>query len=228
MSEELSFRRRLALGLASHASRILPAARAPWAEAMCNETLLIEDDGAALSWAVGTVLTAYLEFGSATSATLWMRSLFAFLALSRAMAALFAPAMVLAYRVQDLKLEAILGAQTPGDDYRRFITLMNATPGLLLALWALSGLFYLATAWQVMQKRRGALVYFCIAVALQLAGSAWPLLSPDYARISHATFTFASANFRRDYLIPAGQIVIVLFLGLGIRLKDRGSTRDAQ
>jgi hypothetical protein len=51
--------RRWAVKLAQHASRVLPGARSPWAEAMRRELDYIEDDRAALRWALGCVLASY-------------------------------------------------------------------------------------------------------------------------------------------------------------------------
>jgi hypothetical protein len=51
--------RRWAVKLAQHASWVLPGARSPWAEAMRRELDYIEDDAAALRWAVGCVLASY-------------------------------------------------------------------------------------------------------------------------------------------------------------------------
>jgi hypothetical protein len=54
--------RRIAVLLAQHASRVLPrarSARSPWAEAMRRELDYIEDDRAALHWAIGCVTASY-------------------------------------------------------------------------------------------------------------------------------------------------------------------------
>lgn len=54
--------RRIAVLLAQHASRVLPrarSARSPWAEAMRRELDYIEDDRAALRWAIGCVTASY-------------------------------------------------------------------------------------------------------------------------------------------------------------------------
>jgi pimeloyl-ACP methyl ester carboxylesterase len=51
--------RRLAVKLARHASWVLPGARSPWADAMRHELDYIEDDPAALRWALGCVLAGY-------------------------------------------------------------------------------------------------------------------------------------------------------------------------
>jgi hypothetical protein len=51
--------RRWAVKLAQHAAWVLPGAQSPWAEAMRRELDYIEDDRAALRWAVGCVLASY-------------------------------------------------------------------------------------------------------------------------------------------------------------------------
>ena len=61
MSTPLSIQRRLALGFARHAARMMPPARSSWAEAMQPEVQLIDDDRAALRWAVGSVLASDVE-----------------------------------------------------------------------------------------------------------------------------------------------------------------------
>jgi hypothetical protein len=60
--------RRIAVMLARHAARTLPLARSSWAEAMWRELDYIDDDRAALHWAIGCVTTSYrAQLGS------WLR-----------------------------------------------------------------------------------------------------------------------------------------------------------
>ena len=51
--------RRIATRLVRHASWVLPGAESDWAEAMRREIDYIEDDTAALRWAVGCVTASY-------------------------------------------------------------------------------------------------------------------------------------------------------------------------
>ncbi len=51
--------RRWAVKLAQHASSVLQGAQSPWADAMRRELDYIEDDPAALRWALGCVLASY-------------------------------------------------------------------------------------------------------------------------------------------------------------------------
>lgn len=59
MSTASALWRRVALGLVTHASWVLPGARSDWAEAMRREIEYIEDDAAALRWAAGCVTASY-------------------------------------------------------------------------------------------------------------------------------------------------------------------------
>jgi len=45
--------------LAQHAASVMPGARSPWADAMRRELDYIEQDSAALRWALGCVLASY-------------------------------------------------------------------------------------------------------------------------------------------------------------------------
>jgi len=51
--------RRIAVKLVRHASRVLPGARPDWREALRCEIEYIEDDAAALRWALGCVAASY-------------------------------------------------------------------------------------------------------------------------------------------------------------------------
>jgi hypothetical protein len=62
--------RRRAVELAQHASWVLPGAQSPWAEAMRRELDYIEDDRAALRWALGCVLASYRAGLAGTLSTL--------------------------------------------------------------------------------------------------------------------------------------------------------------
>lgn len=51
-------RRRIALKVVKHASRVLPGAQSAWADAMRHELDYIEDDRTALRWAIGCLLAS--------------------------------------------------------------------------------------------------------------------------------------------------------------------------
>ncbi len=53
--------RRIALGAARHAVRVMPAARRDWAQAIIAETQAIDSDAEALAWAVDAVFVSYAQ-----------------------------------------------------------------------------------------------------------------------------------------------------------------------
>src|SRR3981081_2836262 len=62
--------RRMAVKMARHASWVLPGP-SPWAEAMRRELDYIEDDRAALRWAIGCVMASYLARLAAPQRPRW-------------------------------------------------------------------------------------------------------------------------------------------------------------
>ena len=172
MSARASLLRQCALALVAHAARVLPASRSPWAEAMRNEVHHIEGDGKAFRWAAGCVLAGYVERSrvSALLRTWQARGLLSLLILTQALSFLFATALTAAYRLRSLRLAAFLGGFTPGDDYRRFIPLMEATPFWLHALWVAASVSFLVSAWLLLKNRPAAFSAFAAGWILGTAG----------------------------------------------------------
>ena len=81
----------------------------------------------------------------------------------RALSMLFATALTLAYRLHYVRGAAFLGTFTPGDDYRRFIPLMDATPWWIHTLWVTAAVLFVACAVQLLRKRRAAFLLFAAA-----------------------------------------------------------------
>jgi hypothetical protein len=228
MSARLSILRRLALGFARHAALIMPPARSSWAEAMQREVQLIEDDRAALRWAVGSALASYVERVRAMDLlqTRWAGGVLAIMALWRALTMFFAPGLTIAYRMHELGVAEVLGSRTPGDDYRRFIPLMDASPNWLLGLEIASGLFYLLTAWGSLRKGRSVFVLFAAALLLEIAAASAVQFVPGLTELTRQAFTFTDPNIRRDYLLPVARIVLLVVLGTALWLRSR--SRHAQ
>jgi hypothetical protein len=153
-----------------HAAQIIPAARAEWSAAMQSELDLIEDDNVALYWALGCVIAGYHERMSDMLQTWYARSALACLIVLLALREFFAPALIVAYRLQYLGLAHFLGLRTAGDDYRRLIPVMDATPSWLVAMWAVAGLLYLAALWQMLRRTGASYVPFFLGCGLDLAG----------------------------------------------------------
>jgi len=162
-------KRRIAQALMRHAAGIMPAR--DWGEAMQGELHAIEDDQVALRWAAGCVIAGYSERLNAVLFTWYARSALAFLITLLALREFFAPVMIFAYRMNDLRLAHFLGLRTAGGDYRRLIPVMDATPNWLPLLWVAAGLLFLVALWRMLRRVDGSVPAFFLAFALDLAGA---------------------------------------------------------
>jgi hypothetical protein len=180
--------RRIAQSLLRHAARVMPQGAMQWGKAMQNELAAIEDDHAALRWAIGCVQAGYWERSNAMLQSWYARTGLACLIAALALRELFAPLLIFAWRMQYLGLAHFLGLRTAGDDYRRLIPVMDATPAWLPVLWVVSGLLFLAALWRMLRKQEGSAVLFFSAFGLDLAGL-WAVQS-----IQHATGVIITPN----------------------------------
>jgi hypothetical protein len=142
------------------------------------------------------------------------RSMLALVIGFEAFRALFAPLMVLSYRLGNIGVTQALGGLTPGDDYRRFIPLMDTVPGWLLGIWVASGVLFLAAAWRLVRRRGTAFGLFASAYALSLVGSWVGALDPRYGDACRHAFTFAQFNLRRDVLLPVAGTLLPVIVGV--------------
>jgi len=136
MSKHGSLLRRIALAIIGYAMRVVPPDRSSWARGMRQEIDYIDSDRSALGWAVGCLFAACRERVRAIDPlrTPLARSVLALMIGFEAFQALFAPMMVFSYRLGDIGVTRTLGGLTPGDDYRRFIPLMDTANELPLSL----------------------------------------------------------------------------------------------
>ena len=163
--------RLIAKALMRHAARVMPSGEKNWGAAMQNELQVIEDDHVALNWAIGCVIVGYGERMNALLQTWYARAALALLIGVLALREFFAPLLILAYRTQELGLAHFLGLRTAGDDYRRLIPLMDATPAWLPLLWVAAGLLFLVALWRMLRRMDGSVALFFLAFALDLAGA---------------------------------------------------------
>jgi glucose dehydrogenase len=84
---------------------------------------------------------------------------------------------------------------------------------LPLSLWSVSGILFIAAAWQLVRTRRAAFGLFALAYLLSLIGSGVDTLIPDYSDASRRAFTFTQPNFRRDVLIPVASALLPVVMG---------------
>jgi hypothetical protein len=221
MTADPSLARRIARIWARHAAAVLPRRRADWARAIENEVECIDQDGAAFTWALGAIAASYAERIRELD---WLRSRWAtgalaLLACWQVIRMLFAPGLIMAYRAHAWGIAEVLGTRTAGDDYHRFIRLMDITPDWLVAVWTVSGLLYAATAWRLLRNAPTAFALFTLACVLEWAGAGAKHFIPDYDHAARATLTFARANIRRDYLFPIGQMVLLAALAAALWLR---------
>jgi hypothetical protein len=210
MSESIS--RRLALRLLNHAARVLPPARSLWAEAMKQELYHIESDLDALTWAAGCVLASYVERSRVINVIHLSVALLALLIASQVLAMLFATVLTIAYRLHYSEFAAFLGTFTPGDDYRRFIPLMDATPWWIHTLWVGAAVLLIASAWQLLRKHQSAFPLFAVAWVLGTTGNLISRSMPAYME----AFSFPAPLFTRDYLIPIATALVPVFIAIAL------------
>ena len=132
---------------------------------------------------------------------------------------LFATALTAAYRLRYLGVAAFLGGFTPGDDYRRFIPLMDATPWWVHGLWVGAAVLFVASAEQFLRKRRAAFPLFAMAWVLGSAGDLISRSMPAYGQ----AFSFPVPMFTRDYLIPALTAIAPVFIAAALWAHGRCS-----
>ena len=198
MSKHGSLLRRIALAIIGYAMRVVPPDRSSWARGMRQEIDYIDSDRPALGWAVGCLFAACRERLRAIDPrrTPVARSVLALMIGFEAFQALFAPMMVFSYRMGDVGVTRMLGGFTPGDDYRRFIPLMDTANGLSLSLWSVSGILFIAAAWQLVRTRRAAFGLFALAYVLSLIGSGGRHLDPGLQRCISACLHFRRGQFQ--------------------------------
>ena len=216
--------RRIALALMEHAAQVLPSARSKWGEAMRHEIHHIENDREALKWACGCVLASYVERSRARSImnSGWVRAFLVPSIVCEALSMLFATALTVAYRIHDPAAAAFLGSFTPGDDYHRFIPLIDATPWWIHALWVTAAVLFVTCAVQLCRKRRAAFLVFAAAWVLGAIGN---LISQSIPAYSQA-FSIPAPIFPRDYFIPAVTALVPVLIALTLWVHSRSAFAD--
>ncbi|MCA1828462.1 MAG: hypothetical protein ABR567_10135 [Myxococcales bacterium] len=213
--------RGLAVRLVKHAARVLGTS--PWSEAMKSELEHIDGDYEALCWAIGCVVASYVERSSVATLlhTPTARGLLAVAVLTQVLAFLFATALTLAVRLEHLRIAAFLGKFTPGDDYRRFIPLIDATPWWIHVLWITASALFLACAIALLLDRRAAFAAFAAAWPLGAIGNWISESTPVYRQ----TFSFPAPSFARDVAIPAAAAIVPAMIAVALWIHARRVSR---
>ena len=211
--------RRLAAALLHHARVIMPSRRSSWADAMGHEIQHIERDFDAFIWAAGCVVASYVERSRLAPLvrTLGARLLLAALIIGRAVDLLFATVLTLAYRFHHLGTASFLGGFTPGDDYRRLIPLMDATPWWIHALWVAGSTLCLIAAWELMRNRPAAFLAFGAAWIAGAVGDICCTAMPEF----RAAFSFPTPQILRDIVIPTTRALLPILVAAALWVHHR-------
>jgi hypothetical protein len=220
MSTPVKLRRWIANVLVRRAAKLLPDRRAAWAQAMRQEVDSIDDDGAALRWALGCVRAGLEENMQHTrlldiSLVRWGIAVWAGL---EACSNFFDACIVFAVKYQLWHAAKFLGGFTPGGDYRRIIALATATPALAPIFSVTAGVLYLIASVQLLRRDARAAVVF--SKALMFSVVSWLVL----LRQPLTWQAFSAEHIRRDAMLFALTAVfaVTLWQGRGHSSRSRG------
>jgi hypothetical protein len=184
VNRQLTWRRRLADKLLSLSARLLPAEQASWAAVMRSEVQHIEEDGEALSWALGSVRAGMAErlrvlqlqrlLSAHSAGILWI--------VIFTVSSTFDLGIALAARLGDERMASALGYWLKGFRYDRFHALAAAMPVGLYVLMGLVGLLFAVSLYLNLTNRAAAFNTFCCALALRFAAWLYQLGIPAYAQ----------------------------------------------
>jgi hypothetical protein len=206
---------------------VLPESRTFWAAGMTNELAHIDDDRAALRWAMGGVMTAYLERASAVFGSAPVRWLLLLPLLFEVMQAVFAQTMALAWRMGATGVLGVMGEQTPGDDYHRFVPLLQLVPDWYVASGFLAGALVLASGVQLMRRRPSAVILFVAGIVVGLVAETLVHRVPGYSDAARQVFQFKEMRTMRDLVIPITAQLIPVCMAVSLWLATRGTRARA-
>jgi hypothetical protein len=212
-----TFHRLLADAVVRHATGVLPRGRAAWAAAMREEIRHMSDDRQALRWSLGCLRASYSERMQIMKLLdFWIVRLgLAFWIALQVLNGVFDGVFVLSYKFHALGFTRFLGLRTEGDDYRRFIPLMNGTPTWEPAVSLLASVFYLAAMVQVLRRHRSATGLFFAGLVLSVVLWVHTLATPA------AVQAFSAAHLRRDALLYVVTALVGMMLWEGNRSPQR-------
>jgi hypothetical protein len=181
---------------------------------MRSELEHIDGDFEALRWAIGCVVASWVERSRAMDLfrSPAARAVLAALVFTQVLSFLFATALTLAVRLNQLRLARFLGGFTPGDDYRRFIPLMDATPWWIHALWIAASALFLVCAVELLRDRGAPFAAFALAWIVGAVGNWISESMPVYRE----TFSFPAPSFMRDVLVPAVAALVPALVAIAL------------
>jgi hypothetical protein len=190
--------------LARHAASVAPHPRAGWGNAMQREVEHIEDDAEALGWAFGCVLASYEERAMHLSkpVLIILRMVVAGLIGVYALSQLPIVLMVWGYKAGNFELAAATDGVTAGDDFHRFVPLMDQMSWLQLIGGGLQCAFYLCAVVAIVVGWRRAPLLFAAGFLLQVAGWLSTITLPAFQEV------FGNRGLIQDLVIMTGLTVL--------------------
>jgi hypothetical protein len=174
----------LAQQLLRHSAALLPPDRTSWAAAMRAEVQHIDDEGAALGWALGSVCAGFAERLRALRmhkmpslhalAVLWIVMLIA--------SSAFNVSIAVATRLRLQGVASALGRLLEGFRYERFVPFADAMPTGLFVLMGVVVVLFVVSLSLSLRRRPAAFIAFCSAVGLSFAAWLYQLGIPAYAQ----------------------------------------------
>jgi hypothetical protein len=116
-----------------------------------------------------------------------------------------------------------MGAQTPGDDYHRFIPLLQMVPNWYVAAGFAAGGLVLASAVQLMRRRSSAVILFVAGIVVGLVAETLVHRVPGYSDAARQVFQFKEMRTMRDLVIPITAMLMPVFIACGLWLATRGT-----
>jgi hypothetical protein len=184
VSLPFTWRRRLAQQLLRHSAALLPSQRSAWAAAMRAEVQHIDDDGAALVWALGSMRAGIAERLRALRmhrmpslhalGVLWIVMLIG--------SSAFNVSIAVATRLRLQGVASALGRLLEGFRYDRFVPFADAMPTGLFVLMGLVVVLFAVSLSLSLRRRPAAFSAFCSAVGLSFVAWLYQLGIPAYVQ----------------------------------------------
>jgi ABC-type cobalamin transport system permease subunit len=139
------------------------------------------------------------------------------------MQVVFAQTMTLAWRLGATGVLSVMGAQTPGDDYHRFIPLLQLVPDWYVAAGFIAGALILASGVQLLRRRPSAVFLFLAGIVVGIVAEAMVHMVPGYNDAARQVFEFKDVRTMRDMVIPMATMLMPVLVACGLWLATRGT-----
>ena len=182
---------------------------------------------AQVPWMFGKKFSVWMQRATKACATLPVRVLLAVAMFFVATQAAFAQCLTLAWRLHWAWYLAWAGGMTPGDDFRRFIPLMEFVPVWYVAGGLAAALLILIAILELLRGRRAGFGFYVAGLFLSLSIEWLVTQLPGFAAAASRVYDFQVAHAMRDWVIPVAGKLFPLGLGFFVWLSARSRPRSA-